>query len=748
MVIHNSNQIQYITNLKDEQYDPNSEKYIVSRKDMRSKANDICNNLRHPITIIDVNYDTRHFLDSRVDSDASYYALRSTCRNLRIAAGEDYCMKCDYFYAQYCKELLERKEHKSKPLDFFAESCKNYLPNLTTENGRAFLVYDCPMLGYCEMCYPIYFNAKIIGFLFVGEILLEKKLGIKESIANEFMAQQKQRILGDYIHKWEDKHPDNKFKEACITVDDKPSETILDDYGHNLSLRIVDNKHILTDTEFNSLIKQCCKEVENLEGYLKEKWMEKRAGYYHNIIKSIKNGFDQTYNSIRSQDHITYNEVQYLLNIIWEVVAEIKNRFGFKYCRLFENLPYIGREPSVLTTDLQKFGECKYDEEHLTCNFSNASLSMTICNSSLNNSSNNPLLCFSTDSQFPIDSATNVALACENLAVLFGIETSMELQQNENLPILFQEISRLFLHMSTDLDRISTLFIQQQHEKTLHMYRHECAHLAQRIQTNNRYYSNRERYEFLSTEKKENIYRDIKSVALMLQHLSTNIGLLLGSVNREKLKDNYKNVDIRDELNKWRAMFRLELKKRNLRIFNTTAPLDYNIQFNTHEDLLSIILYNLIDNAIKYAYWGTNICCEVLPDQISIKDYGIEIEPGYRPYDMYYRDIRNVGNNLGDGIGLYSSKRAANILGLELFHTCKKVSNYNIPFVVEAAKRKIAIEGFDFAQAIKELPNINTREILTPDGYYNEDECRIVERTIKRGINKATYCVTFTIKGL
>lgn len=739
--------VKYITNLKSEQYDPSNKEYIDSRESLRIKANDICNSLKHPITIININYGAQHFIDSRVDSDASYYAIRPTCRNLRIAAGESYCMKCDNFYAQYCKEMLEQGTYYTQPLDFFAEKCRKHLPNLTNANGRKFLVYDCPMLGYCEMCFPIYFYDKIIGFLFVGEILLSRKLQIKKNIVNEFLTQQKQKILSKYIQKWENEHPGNNFSDDYISVDILSAENILDDYEDNLSLHISDYKHILSDDEFNDLINQCCEETEKLEKYLKERWKIKQKHNYQAIIKSIKYHFDQKYNFIRAQNEITYNEVQDLIEIIWDVLIEVKERFGFKYCRLFDNLPYISGE-DITNKDRQKIGKCIYDEDRLKCDFTKVSLSMTMCNNSLDDSMDNPLFCFSTDSEIAIDFDSNVALACENLAVLFGVDKSIELHNNENLFILFQELSRFFLHMSTDLDRILTLFIQQQHEKTLHMYRHECAHLAQRIQRNNRYYKSRERYEFLSDEKRENIFRDIKSVALLLQHLSTNIGLLLGSVSAEKLKEDFKQVDIRDELNKWRAMFRLELKKRKLRIFNTTAPIDFNIHFNTHEELFSIILFNLIDNAVKYSYWGTNIHCEVLPGQVIIKNYGIEIEAGSRPYDMYYRDKRNVENNLGDGIGLFSSKRAANILGIELFHTCEKISNYNIPLVNEAFKRRLNFDDFDFGLAVKEFHDINVREILTRDNYYNEEECKIVERTIRREIKKATYCVTFVVKGL
>lgn len=742
--------IKYITNLKSEQYDPDNSSYIISRDDLRIIMNDICNRLKHPITIININYNGIPYLEGRVDSDASYYAIRPTCRNLRIAAGEYYCMKCDDYYSKYCKDLIEKKVCDVAPPDYFAGICKENPPTLRQKEDVNFLTYDCPMLGYCEMCFPIHFYHKIVGFFVVGEILLKDTFEHRNEIIDDFFGKQDLRnsnsIFSKYAKRWEKEHPNCTFSTNCMKEDTNISNGILEDYNQNESLNQNDYKNYLKQEEFELLISKCCSEVKRLEKTLENEWDRKKQQYFEKIVNDIRKNFNLKYNAIREQEEIAYSKVQEIFDVIWDAVISLKKIFRFDYCRLYDNLPYIsGRESGH---SINEIGEVPYNTQDLTCDFTKVNLSMSQCKSSLENKNdNNPLLCFTNDLQEMRKS--NVALACENLVVLFGVSGCYSLKSKidlKYLKILFKEIGKLFLHMCADLERISTLFMQQQHEKTLHMYRHECAHLAQRIQQNNQYYSDRERYESLSAEKKDNIYKDINSTALLLQHLSENIGLLLGTAEKKAL--NYSRVDVRNEFNKWRAMYRLELRKKNLRIYNNTASLYSNLIFNTDGEMFDIMLFNLIDNAVKYSHWGTNIVVEATPDQVIVRNYGIKIENSNRPYDLYYRDKENVQNNLGDGIGLYSSRRVAEILKLNLYHTCEKISDYNVSYVHEAAIRGMSPDHIDFVTAVQQLKKINKREILTPKDYYEgSDYNSIPQETLYRHMNIPTYCVTFIIAG-
>jgi Osmosensitive K+ channel histidine kinase len=127
-----------------------------------------------------------------------------------------------------------------------------------------------------------------------------------------------------------------------------------------------------------------------------------------------------------------------------------------------------------------------------------------------------------------------------------------------------------------------------------------------------------------------------------------------------------------------------------------------NIDFETqlkHYDIytdygfMSHILFNLIDNAIKYGFRGTNILFKVkqkkdsrwnLIDelQLSIVSFGNEIKEKDRGkiFDLYYRPDESVGTE-GMGIGLFLAKQLCHSMGYKI--ECMKsvlVKNINLPY--------------------------------------------------------------------
>ena len=144
--------------------------YIISKDELQHRLNIISNDLRHPVTIINVNYkgiNERDLLyNCRVDSVSSIYALRNNCRNLRTVAGEYFCLKCDYHHAQYCKEVFSNEEKGIESLFYFSNKYTKPVVEINQKFNVKYMVYDCPMLGYCEICFPIFFNGTIIQHLF------------------------------------------------------------------------------------------------------------------------------------------------------------------------------------------------------------------------------------------------------------------------------------------------------------------------------------------------------------------------------------------------------------------------------------------------------------------------------------------------------------------------------------------------------------------------------------------------------
>lgn len=753
-----------ITNFEDTNNE-NKFEYILTKEELQYMLNGISSDLKHPVTVMNLNYNYDYYLSNekneeiyyrniRVDSVSSFYALRNTCRNLRIAAGEYYCLKCDYHHADYCKNVFSNNEYACKPCSFFSE--KYILPQISESNNKIskYMIYDCPMLGYTEICFPIYYDKKIIGILFVGEILLDEKKERINEIKNDFL-ENNFYIFDKYCNdiKSKYKHNENindKIKKL-ITTELSNRNVLLPDFNNdNADLAAINFQDPINEEKLNSLIDKCANHVKNMEYKFIELWKKKQKDYFDTILKKNETLFFDEYKKIISTRDITYDEIQNLFAMLYKSIAMVKEEFSFDYCRVFENLPLMqGNEFEANIED--EIGICPYAD--LKYDFSKVELNISSYKSSLTENEENPIKYFSYSS---INSENNlisgekdVALACKNFVVLFGIDEICKKENCFTVPnyinILFCEIGVFFLNMCTAFENISAIFMQQKHQKTLRMYRHECTHLAQRIQQNNLYYHDRYFYERLSEEKKKNIFKDIDSVAILLQNLSDNIGLIVGSINENKLKTKFGLIDIRNEINKWRAMFRLELEKKNIRLYNSTDRKYEGKCVYSNEELMSLLLYNLIDNAVKYSYWGTNINAVIeegnFGSRIIIEDYGSEIENNNHPYDLYYRQKNTSKKEIGDGIGLYSSRRVAELLNLKLYHTCERISNFNLPLVKEAKKRNIYFNNMK--EAFEELDKIETGVLIEDNYYFNRRELP-VDRILD-DIYKPIYHVVFTI---
>lgn len=370
--------------------------------------------------------------------------------------------------------------------------------------------------------------------------------------------------------------------------------------------------------------------------------------YISNVIKRVRTNFNQRYYHIQEQNsptHFSINlEEEKMCDAIWEAIIDIKDYFRFRYCRLFGNRINIGN--SACSNAINRIGLCPYDKHKLIFDFEKMPLSMTHCKNTLENGTD-LLSCFVADNGKPVDRNYNVALACDNLAVLFGIDELSFLKTDENqkyITIAVEEISKLFLHICATLSLFSSLYFLKQNEKMLRRYRHDCRHFEEQIKHNNRYLF----CENISSKKKDRIYSDIELSAIALRHLSTNIGFHLCRIQKARIDDS-NTFDLQSELTQLQKVFRLELRSKRLNLLVNAIPDGNSFLLKTNQELFGLMLYNIFDNAVKYSYWGTNISIEITPECLIIKNFGIDIEHGAKPYDVS-----------GYGIGLYVSKKLQN----------------------------------------------------------------------------------------
>lgn len=116
--------------------------------------------------------------------------------------------------------------------------------------------------------------------------------------------------------------------------------------------------------------------------------------------------------------------------------------------------------------------------------------------------------------------------------------------------------------------------------------------------------------------------------------------------------------------NKWQP----QLKEKNMALRLQIPPA---ATINTDEAMLSIILDNLLGNAIKYGKSGGHIDCTWQPENaiLTIRDDGPGISPEHaaRVFDRFYRaDDARSSRVPGAGLGLSIAKKLADLLAIRL----------------------------------------------------------------------------------
>jgi len=98
------------------------------------------------------------------------------------------------------------------------------------------------------------------------------------------------------------------------------------------------------------------------------------------------------------------------------------------------------------------------------------------------------------------------------------------------------------------------------------------------------------------------------------------------------------------------------------------------VKINTNKRLLKLILQNLIQNGLKFSSDGM-VIIDILSDKIEVTTTGEELaEPVWKYFEPFYKE-NSVRNKTGTGLGLYISKKAAELLGFKLIYIYKNGKN-------------------------------------------------------------------------
>lgn len=192
------------------------------------------------------------------------------------------------------------------------------------------------------------------------------------------------------------------------------------------------------------------------------------------------------------------------------------------------------------------------------------------------------------------------------------------------------------------------------------------------------------------------------------------------------LKANKTTVKIPSLLFELRKMLR-NYASDSAKHINCPQKSDY-IEADIDVKLFKQALYNLLDNAIKYGYDGSNININMSVDKeklllkIQIASYGMEITKDDKIYELFERG-HNAEKQEGTGIGMYVVKKVCEAHGGTISHESHKISDYNIPVLFNykrknhLAKKIAPSEVEKLIAEVSRLSSSIEKEIVNSDNF-------------------------------
>lgn len=267
----------------------------------------------------------------------------------------------------------------------------------------------------------------------------------------------------------------------------------------------------------------------------------------------------------------------------------------------------------------------------------------------------------------------------------------------------------------------------------------------------------------------------IKEDRLSLPGITQRTNILHDTIHRLYLLDNlyrrstlmFKELELNND---WHDLYRLIYSVRSLcdqkaRGNNMQKIIVNGLKesgLSQHElytdyQLISHLLFNLVDNAIKYGYMGSNININISLSEediqhsrngdwnqinslkISVISYGYEVSEADAKhlYDLFFR-TKAFSHKQGMGIGLFLVKKICNSMGYKIEFKSSMLADYNIPILYRWKRQGNVSSIRSVSQpVIDEVVNMD--EIPEKVWYVEEPE---FEAAIVQPTFRNEFCIT------
>jgi signal transduction histidine kinase len=621
----------------------------------------------------------------RTDSPSLNKLMNPACREFRKHC--QWCIHTDEAHAKlfYDNEGYQSAERLQANIDSaLAEDTERYRYGdglkACVRDGRVYLSYRCRTLGYRESVFPIVLEGNLLAVFLVGQIVLDTD---KEQIEARMHALGAFRPL----------ETDCLNPPSC-TIPPDATSAILQEHCKWVS----EPGTVLSETQYSDKIDLICNHLDGFEERQIAESLQLRRYHYVNekvasIIGNFKSGPSKDIKSPRgplddlwAAAQISFESIVADFYYRYIVVFGV-NRLSATRVHELNIVVRAGDLPAQFAKD-QSASEITLNLEALDHKHSNGALQY-------GTPSENPEYLSALRScdlgacgDFELILMPVLLHPQSSIGILVGYRADHPRMARENLRD--GELSRslrafdalLVSSVSATLAGIAQRIADDQ----MRILWHESSQLIAGIDWQiERHLKSEYALAELTQERLDDVSSNLSVFVrnLELVYSSTN------SIFTETLSFSPREFMAYGAiLFKWRDFYRLEARRKNLQIVARLDRPDDEMRPRVWGDeaLLEQLLYNLLNNAVKYCYRGTRIYldCSLLSDEenaphvLSVVDYGMEMPAGRDLYELY---ARGTLQEQGQGIGLFLADRIAQRHGGRMRHECRLVSRFNIPLI-------------------------------------------------------------------
>jgi len=654
---------------------------------MQGEQTSICAALNNPTLIIEFSPDGDPI---RTESQLLVFEICRACRRLRELAGRSYCEQADAVHASLFKgctrgnlvEQARQRIERSPHILLYRENSKAHY-RLVSEASRSYLEYDCPYLGLRELVFPVFFEQRVIAVLFVGQLCLHERLA--------YIQQRQAELL--------DRHK-GCFSAYCSEHAASPSD-LLRELQSLQSERIANPQHVLDEDRYRALIATATAELDQFERKLADQMELKRARYVRAAVNGRISEFlaalpNEISRDSDALDALWSNVQQCLSGFLCDFPARCFIVFGSRECSQGQSskldvvahggdVPWelCPRHKCAVQFDLSRVPpgalrrNCTNDDyPQLFAGLSDAANAL-------------PKEC-TRIRVAPVPFLPNRTMIV--LVVWYG-ENLFRGPDGQDRGDLDRSLWSFYSVVASSLSSLIAATAQGQLKDAFRVFGHEMgqqnAGLSGLLK---RYVYDPAKLKHLDMDKAADIARNVRAYIEQLRILPEQAVAILSMPQVRK-----RRVLAYRFIYKWREMFGVELRNKDLEVIIETSERDGVLPPPVYVDpsLFEKLLYNLLGNAIKYSHRGTRLYVDCRrtdegtrsPHTLTITDYGKQMPNDDRLFRLFERGERR---GEGIGVGLFLAKRIAEAHGGSIEACSSKVSDYNVPLIAPYLESPLA----------------------------------------------------------